>query len=129
MEDYYPYFEWLYDDWYEDYSNLQKVYTTQIHPGWSGLAARLREVQRIIPDDFDDVEIMTPHNIGSHFNSDHEYEGERTNARNRHLNTKESDLSRITDLRVFGIPLHPPSFPWPLFAPSIGASTLWSGDR
>ena len=57
----------LYNEWHEDYSNLQKIYTTQLHVGWSDFADRFREVQRTIADSYADVEIMTPHNIGSLF--------------------------------------------------------------
>jgi hypothetical protein len=57
----------LYNEWHEDYSNLQKIYTTQLHVGWSDLSDRFREVQRTISDSYADVEIMTPHNIGSLF--------------------------------------------------------------
>jgi len=67
MKKYYPKFKSLYNAWHKDYPNIQKIYTTQIHVGWSSNADRLREVQRIIPDSLANVEIMTSHNIGSHF--------------------------------------------------------------
>jgi len=52
----------LYNAWKEDFSVVEKIYTTQVHHGdgtGSQYAYRIREVQRQFTNQYSDVEIMT----------------------------------------------------------------------
>ncbi|NIU01745.1 MAG: T9SS type A sorting domain-containing protein [Nitrosopumilaceae archaeon] len=66
----------LYDGWLSFYPNIQKVYTTQLHPGPLGIYAdQIREIQRKITNDSSDIEIITPHNIGGFDGVHHDVPG------------------------------------------------------
>lgn len=54
----------LYNGWKTYFPNIQKIYTTQIHPGYGKYADQLREIQREIASENNDIEIITPHNCG-----------------------------------------------------------------
>ncbi len=61
-------FDELYTDLKEDYPNIEKIYLFQIPPGCvnNPNADRLREVQRLLPESFDDVEIMSRCGLPGH---------------------------------------------------------------
>ena len=66
----------LYNDWKSDYSNLQKIYTFQIRPCTQGSKQRqLRNVQRIIPEQYSDVEIMSTVGLPGHDGLHYHYQG------------------------------------------------------
>lgn len=58
----------LYDDLKDDFPNVERVYLFQIPPGClSNINAdRLRETQRLIPEQYDDLEIMSRSGLPGH---------------------------------------------------------------
>jgi hypothetical protein len=66
----------LYTDWKTDYLNLQKIYIFQIRPCTQGSKQRqLRNVQRIIPEQYSDVEIMSTVGLPGHDGLHYHYNG------------------------------------------------------
>jgi tetratricopeptide (TPR) repeat protein len=69
-------FAQLYNAWKQDYSNLQKIYVVQIRPSDCGQTdhALLREIQRRLPSQFSDVELIAsvgvPAHDGCHFGNE-----------------------------------------------------------
>jgi hypothetical protein len=60
-------FQTLYNTWEVDYPNLEKVYIFQIRPGCGGpMQSELREIQRTIPYDYDNVSIISTNGIIGH---------------------------------------------------------------
>ena len=60
-------FHTLYDAWKEDYLNLKKMYVFQIRPGCGfDFQNNLREIQRTLPESYDDIEIMSTNGIVNH---------------------------------------------------------------
>jgi len=70
---YFSSFSTLYNDWKEDYPNVEKVYVFQIRPGCNinREHAQLREVQRTLPRSFPDIRTIStmgiPYHDGCHF--------------------------------------------------------------
>lgn len=66
----------LYNDWKSDYSNLQMIYTFQIRPCNQGSKQRqLRNKQRVIAEQYADVEIMSTVALPGHDGLHYHYNG------------------------------------------------------
>ncbi len=61
-------FQNLYDQWKADYPSLQKIYVAQIRPGCEagGDQGKLREVQRVFPTQFSDIEVIATTALPGH---------------------------------------------------------------
>lgn len=69
-------FDAMYRDWKEDYPSVEKIYVYQINTGCfaEGAQSRLREIQRTLPEQYDDIRTMStawvPGFGGCHYSRD-----------------------------------------------------------
>lgn len=72
---YFENFKALYEDWKTDFPNVKKVYVVQIHHGCgAGDHSALREIQRRLPEQFSNIELIStmglPGHDGCHYTLD-----------------------------------------------------------
>lgn len=69
-------FDVLLSDWKRTYTNLEKIYLFQLHPGCGGdYQSEIRETQHQIADKYDMIEIMSTTGVTGHDNCHFSYEG------------------------------------------------------
>jgi hypothetical protein len=56
----------LHRDWHEDFPNLERVYVTQVRRGCGGPTIQLRDGQRRLADELDDVGVMSTTGLDGH---------------------------------------------------------------
>jgi len=72
QQDYYNKFTALRSSWINDFPALEKIYMTQLHTVYNEpIACQIREAQRLLDVDFQDIRIQTPYNIGYFDNNSH----------------------------------------------------------
>lgn len=77
-KDYLFNFSKLYKAWKDDYNPVNRIYLFQVRPGCSDggdYPSKLREVQRVIPNYFNDVKLMSTVAIPGHDGCHYYYEG------------------------------------------------------
>jgi PKD repeat protein len=56
----------LVDDWRSDYTPIERIYVTQLRAGCGGDVIGTQEVQRTLPDEFDDMTVMSTNALDGH---------------------------------------------------------------
>jgi hypothetical protein len=64
----------LKDDWTEDYAGFERIYVTQVRAGCGGDLIALQDVQRRLPDDYDEITIMSTTGLDGHDGCHYAYE-------------------------------------------------------
>lgn len=65
----------LYEDWLEDYGDVEQTYVTQIRAGCGGAVIGTQEVQRLLADDYEAISVMSTTALNTHDGCHYAYEG------------------------------------------------------
>jgi PKD repeat protein len=82
----------LKDDWTEDFGGFERIYVTQLRAGCGGDLLNSQEVQRVLPDDFAEMTVMSTTGLDAHDGCHYAYENGYRELGNRYAALLGRDL-------------------------------------